>query len=93
MHSVEELNRLKKLFDDNEVAPKQTHRGFLECNGLIRLFPEDIKHINEITGVNPSYIRSREQLHQLIKTHKQLLETDSTENLIHTMFLEPYLSL
>ena len=67
--------------------------SFLEYDGKIRLFKEDAKLLREITGIDPSYIRTREQLKQFVQSYVSTMSDSSEDVLVKTIFLEPYLRL
>jgi len=66
---------------------------FLEYDNKIRLFKDDATLLKEITGSDPSYIRTKAQLKSFVLNFVNTMPNNSDENLVRTIFLDPYLNL
>ncbi len=66
---------------------------FLEYDDKIRLFNEDAKLLKKIIGIDPSYIRTKDQLKHFVQAYVNTMSNNSDNNLVKTIFLKPYLNV
>lgn len=74
------------------VVKSGPYINFLEYNGKIRLYNKDRNFLRNITGADPAYIRTREQLQSYIQSHIQTLSTQANDLIVKKVLLESFLT-